>query len=116
MTKNIVVDGDYAGCSVVYPHIGESYIVLGMTKRLLINKETVAACEILNEKDNTSMVSSVAKGFIGGLLFGMPGMVAGAFIGKSYLEYLIAIQFKDGTECLLQVDEKNCQNIVKACS
>ena len=115
MVKNIVVEGDYKG-KLINSSFGVVMINLGLfSKGILINKKTVKNYEILNEEKRKSIFSGVTRGFIGGILFGGVGLLAGGLSAKNKGEYLIAIEFMDGKRSLLNVDSKVYKNIIANC-
>jgi hypothetical protein len=61
----------------------------------------------------TSATSAITRGAIGAFLLGPIG-VAAALSAKKKGAYLIAIEFNDGKQCLVEVDEKMKGKLIKA--
>lgn len=102
--KNKVVEGDYKG-KVVICSVGKVSIVTGLFKSFAIDNTTVADYEIIDGEKKTSASSAIGRGALGGFLLGPVGLLAAASAKKKGV-YLIAINFKDGSNSLLEVDEK----------
>jgi len=111
--KNKVIAGDYKG-KVVAKTLGVVYIQKGVFGTLDINKENVECYELITDKQQKSAVSGVARGAVGAALLGPVGMLAG-LSAKSKGIYTVAIQFKSGENCLVEVDDKLYGAIVKNC-
>jgi len=112
LARNKVIKGDYAGCSVG-SSFGIPYISTSFTKSINLTKENIASYEIFDETKSKSAASIAGRGLIGGFLLGPAGMLAGALSAKAKGSYLVALQFKDGAKCLLDIDEKIYKAIAK---
>lgn len=110
--KNKVIAGDYINCPVMQI-FGIPMISTGFTKSVEINKENIESYEVLDESRSKSAISAAGRGLIGGFLLGPAGMLAGALTTKAKGIYVIALQFKDGSKSLLEVDEKIYRAIMK---
>lgn len=108
--KNRVIAGDYAGQLIGGGGIAQPSIIAGygfsLKNKLLLNKTTVEACEVLTDEHRKSAASGVARGLVGGALLGPVGLLAGGLSAKSKGIYQVAIQFKDGKRSLIEIDEK----------
>lgn len=102
--KNAVIAGDYEKKKVVNTAKG-IYIVLGFTKMVEVNKETVESWDELDSSVKTSGVSAVSRGLAGSLILGPAGLLVG-LTAKKKGTHIVAVQFKDGKKSLLEVDEK----------
>ena len=112
--QNRVIAGDYEK-SEVHMKDGKPFLSTGFSKKLFINGTTVKAYEVLNDEHQKSLSSGVARGIVGGALFGAVGMVAGGVSGKTKGIYQIAVEFNDGKKSLLEVDETIHSAIITQC-
>lgn len=113
--KNRVLSGDYAGKQILGGGVSQAGISIGFVKRLYLNKTTVESYEVINNENQKSMASGVARGIVGGALLGGVGAIAGAASAKNKGIYTISIQFKDGKRSLIEVDDKIYKAIVQNC-
>lgn len=113
--KNRVLSGDYAGKQILGGGISQAGISIGFVKQLYLNKTTVESYEVINNENQKSMASGVARGIVGGALLGGVGAIAGAASAKNKGIYTISIQFKDGKRSLIEVDDKIYKAIVQNC-
>lgn len=113
--KNRVLSGDYAGKQILGGGISQAGISIGFVKQLYLNKTTVESYEVINNENQKSMASGVARGIVGGALLGGVGAIAGAASAKNKGIYTIPIQFKDGKRSLIEVDDKIYKAIVQNC-
>ena len=81
-------------------------------RRIYITKETVESYEEIGSESQKSLRSGVARGVVGGALFGGIGAIAGASSGKSKTSHTVSILFKDGTKCLCELDNDMYKNLV----
>ena len=119
--KNVVTAGDYLEGEIVSK--GKKGLLITVSKTLahplrptqkaFINKDTVANYEVVMDEAEKSMTSGVAKGAIGGALFGGIGAVAGASSGKAKSVYTVSIVFKDGKRCLCDLDGAMYEQLVQ---
>ncbi len=110
--KNCVIAGDYDKKAIVNTVKG-IYLVLGFTKKILLNKDSIEEYEVVDEENNTSVVSAAGRGLAGSLLLGGVGLVAGALSAKKKGIHIIAIQFKDGKKSLIEIDDKLYKELMK---
>ncbi|WP_339321507.1 hypothetical protein [Paenibacillus sp. FSL W8-0194] len=102
--KNAVIAGDYQKKIVL--NTGKCIaIATGFLKRVELTKDTVEAYEVVDESSQTSAVSAVGRGLAGSLLLGPVGMLAG-LSAKKKGTHTVAVQFKDGSKSLLEIDDK----------
>lgn len=101
--KNMVIAGDYAN-KPVSASFGEAYIANGF-KTIYINKENVAEYERIDQEQKVSATSAVGRAFVGSMILGPAGLLAGLSAKKKGI-HTVAIQFKDGTKSLMEVDDK----------
>ena len=97
-----VTAGDYSGW-LIEPGSGGLVLKRGF-KKVKLNKETVESYEVMTEDHQKSAASGIARGLIGGAVFGGIGAVAGILSAKEKGAFQVAVQFKDGTKSLLQMD------------
>ena len=109
--KNRVIAGDYEG-KMVMSTLGIVSISTGFTKSIELNKDTVEEYEIIDESKRKSAVSAVGRAFVGGVILGPVGWLAG-LSAKSKGTHVIAVQFKDGKKSLLQIDDKIYSSLIK---
>ena len=112
--KNAVIAGDYLGGAVV----GTEKILtiaVSFTKSVPINKETVETYEVLTDEKKKSVASGIARGIVGGWIFGPVGMIGGAILARSTGTYQVAVKFKSGEKSLLELDDKLYKLLVKSC-
>jgi hypothetical protein len=98
-----VVAGDFSGY-LIEPGSGGLVLRQGF-KKVKLNKETVQSYEIMTEDHQKSATSGIARGLIGGAVFGGIGAVAGILSAKEKGSYQVAVQFKDEKKSLLQMNE-----------
>lgn len=118
MAKNKVIAGAYEGWDVVrsfgivtFHTMKEGGMFLGKTVYLDGN---ITHYEILDENSTKSASSAIIRGGLGAVLLGPIGLLAG-FSAKNNKVKLIALKFKDGQECVVDVDDKIFQIILKYC-
>jgi hypothetical protein len=111
MGKNKVVAGDYEGKALLYSY-GKLEIINGFLKTIPISKDTVEEYEVIDESSRKSAASAVGRGFVGGLVLGPVGLLAG-ISAKSKGTHIVAIQFKDGKKSLLDLNDKYYNGMVK---
>ncbi|MBT2736174.1 hypothetical protein [Bacillus sp. ISL-7] len=109
--KNKVIAGDYEGSTV-----SESFSGICLMKNFAnvrdINKDTVESYEVLDETKRKSATSAVGRAFVGSLVLGPVGLLAG-LSAKSKSTHVIAIQFKGGKKSLLEIDNRIYSNLIK---
>ncbi len=81
-------------------------------KSLNIDKNTVKEYEIITEESRKSAVSAVGRGFVGGVILGPVGWLAG-LSAKSKGTHTIAIEFTDGKKSLIEIDDKIYKVLIK---
>ncbi|OOE14064.1 hypothetical protein UN64_02300 [Fictibacillus arsenicus] len=109
--KNKVVAGDYESCKVS-SMFGVVSISTGFASTLELSKKTVADYENIDETKRKSATSAVGRAFVGGLVLGPVGWLAG-LSAKSKGTHMVAIEFKDGKKSLLEVDQKIYSALIK---
>lgn len=112
--KNAVIAGDYEGKKVTYSS-GKIRIDLGISKKVEINKETIENYELITDEHRKSAASGAARGLVGGFLLGPVGLIAGGLSAKSKGIYQVAIEFKDGTKSLVELDDKIYKELIRVC-
>ena len=107
--SNSVIGGDYKNGVLEFGFGGKVSITYWKgflkTGTVIINRETVANYQIIDKNSTKSFSSGLARGAVGGALFGPVGAIAGANSAKSKDTYLVEVQFKDGCRSLLELDK-----------
>jgi len=98
-----VLAGEYLGWQVKQG-IGGVMLAKGF-KKVKLNKETVESYEVITDEHQKSAASGVARGIVGGALLGGVGMLAGTLSAKEKGIYHVAVQFKDGTQSLVKIED-----------
>jgi hypothetical protein len=114
MAKNKVIAGDYEGKMVVGA-IGVPAIGLSFGKALPLDRTTVESYELITDEHRKSAISGAARGLIGDALLGGVGLLAGGLSAKNTGSATVALKFKDGKSCLIEVESKIYKNIIKNC-
>jgi len=112
--KNKVIAGDYNG-KLVVAALGTNVSISNGFKPTPVNKATVESYEVVTDEHRKSAASGVARGIVGGLLFGGVGILAGGLSAKDKGIYQVAIEFKDGKKSLLEIDDKVYKALIKSC-
>lgn len=110
MARNKVVAGDFEGHAVRdrgVIQIEQNWLT---TKEITI--ETVESYEVLDVTQRKSASSAVGRAFVGSVILGPVGLLAG-LSAKSKSTHLIAIQFKDGEKCLIEIDDYIYKKLLK---
>lgn len=117
MAKNKVIAGDYEGWDI-YSMFGVLSISdntkLFRPKIIHLN-DNITHYEILDENSTKSASSALIRGGLGAVLLGPVGLLAG-LSAKNKKEKIIALRFKDGQECIVEVDKKIFEKILTVCS
>lgn len=109
--RNVVIAGDYEG-KMVIQSFGKLSINSMFKTYAELNKKTIKDYEIINEKTQKSVVSAVGRGFVGSLILGPIGLLAG-LSASSKGTHLIAVEFKNGDKSLLEIDDKIYEKMIK---
>ena len=112
--KNRVIAGDYAGKQVLST-FGMVQIATSLTKGIPINKTTIEGYELITDEHRKSAASGVARGLVGGALLGPVGLLAGGLSAKNKGIYQVAVQFKDGSRSLIEIDDKIYKALISSC-
>lgn len=104
MATNMIIAGDYKDRMLVASKNG---LVIGVsfTKRVQLNKDTVEKYELIEEEHRTKAMSAIGRGMVGSLVLGPVGILAG-LSAKKKGTHIVAVQFKDGKESLIEIDDK----------
>ena len=108
--KNKVIAGDYEK-KIVTMSGSKAVIAIGIGKLKIIDNSTVESYEVIDESTKKSATSAVGRAAVGAFFLGPIGIAAG-LTAKTKGIYTIAIQFKDGTKSLLEVDDKIYKAII----
>lgn len=111
--KNKVIAGDYLGNGIILA-MGKPSLVVGFGKNYYLTKDVVESYELITDEHRKSASSGVARGLVGGALFGPVGLLAGGLSAKNKGTYQIALQFKDGKKSLIEVDDKIYKALIKS--
>lgn len=104
MVKNKVVAGDYLN-NQISSMFNVVQIITGFGKSVVLDKTTVKEYEVIDEESRKSAVSAVGRAFVGGVILGPVGWLAG-LSAKNKGTHTIAIEFVDGKKSLVEVDSK----------
>ena len=113
--KNRVIAGDYVGRLVVGGPAVRWPVISNGFKPISLNKDTVESYEVVTQEQGKNVASGVARGVVGGLLFGNIGVVAGAASAKNRGIVTVAVTFKDGKRSLMEIDDKVYKLLVRGC-
>ena len=106
-----VIAGDYEG-KTISTTSNITTIDIGIFKTVELNGDTIESMEVVEENDFDA-VSGVLRGAVGLTLFGTAGLLAGLSARKG--TRTVIIEFKDGKRSLVQLKDKDYQNIYKNC-
>ncbi len=112
MKKNIVIAGDYCGCSVIKGY-GKSFYLMKNLSKLKFDKIVVASCALINNINKASGWSTFIAGYFGHAVFGIPGLAAGVVSSLKNVEYLLSVDFYNGKQSLFSVDEDTYRYLIK---
>ena len=109
-----VIAGDYKGNSIlVEPGTVYLAILHGWNKSLLLSKDNIKEYEIMDEKTRKSASSAVGRAFVGSVVLGPLGLVAGLSAKSKTRCVQIAIEFKDGCRSLIELNGKHYKRFLK---
>ena len=94
---------------------GMVQIATSLTKGIPINKTTIEGYELITDEHRKSAASGVARGLVGGALLGPVGLLAGGLSAKNKGIYQVAVQFKDGSRSLIEIDDKIYKALISSC-
>lgn len=115
MAKNIVLAGEYQGKGIAILG-GNPCIMQGFSgKAIIMDSASVTAYQVITDDIRKSAASGVARGLVGGALLGPVGMLAGGLSAKNKGTYQVAVQWKTGTQSLIEIDNKIYAALVKSC-
>jgi len=117
MAKNKVVAGDYQGYAVKDGWSSFTFnppLFSQNSGSVVIDKSTVLGYEIITDEHRRNAVSGIARGLIGGYLFGSAGTLGGTMSAKNRSIYTIAVDFHDGKRSLIEIDEKKYKAFIKS--
>lgn len=109
--SNKVIAGDYEK-KIISSAFGVVMLSTSMFKNFPLDKTTVKEYEVIDEESRKSAVSAVGRAFVGGVILGPVGWLAG-LSAKSKGKHVIALQFTDGKNSLIEVDDKIYQALIK---
>lgn len=112
MDISMVISGDYQGREIKAAWGGGVYINAKGGEKIMIDSSTVKSYEVLEIDDKKSFSSGVARGIVGGAVFGGVGALAGVNSAKTMKTAKIKILFKDGKCSLLKVNKIHYDEII----
>lgn len=115
MFISMVIEGDYKGREVKIDWGAKAYINAKGRNKVFLNSSTVKEYDIIEVNDKKSFSSGVARGIVGGAMFGGVGALAGVNSAKNIMSAKIKIRFKDGKCSLLNVDKNTYDCIINKC-
>lgn len=105
MARNQVMAGEFLYKPIRLTMGGKIVINIGFGKNHLLDKSTVEKYELITEEHRKSAISGISRGLVGGALLGPVGLLAG-LSAKNKGTHTLAVEFKDGTRSLIEIDEK----------
>lgn len=104
--SNTVIAGDYKGKVITKtPLLKKASLWLSWKEDLDLVPANVTEYEGLDESSQTSATSAVGRAFLGSVLLGPVGLLAGLSAKKKEI-HVVAVQFKDGKKSLLELDSE----------
>lgn len=111
--KNKVIAGAYNGYVVQHSSkdifLCPSTFSMDMTR---LNKQTVDSYDLITEDKVKSGSSAILRGAVGAAVLGPVGLLAG-LSAKNKGIYTIAIQWKNGNQSLIEIDDVKYKSFVK---
>ena len=117
MSKNKVTAGDYINYSV--KDSWNSVILTpplfsGHSTNIRLDRNTVRSYNVIAGDQRKSAVSGIARGLIGGYLFGSAGTIGGTLSAKNKGTYTIVVDFNDGRRSLIEIDDKKYKALIRS--
>lgn len=81
-------------------------------EKMPLDKTTIESYEVITEDVRKSAASGIARGAVGAAFLGPIGLLAGVS-AKNKSDYTVAVQFKDGSNDLLQLNKKEYEHLLK---
>ena len=107
---NRVIGGDYKNSIVDTTFTGKVYIIytkgFSVREKIMLNRETVASYNIIDQTERTKVGSGLMRSAVGGAVFGVGGAIVGAASAKKKKNYMVNIQFANGKNSTLELDNK----------
>lgn len=107
--RNQVIAGDFKGKEVKYTQ--RRIWISGFLRDITLNGNTVASYDLINKETKKDRAGAIRSG----LVFGAGGLFAHAALSDDIGIYSVAIQFKDGKSCLIEIDASAYQTLNKTC-
>lgn len=107
--RNQVIAGDYKGKDIKYNR--KKIEISAFMRDIPLNSDTVATYELVNKETKKDKAGAIRKG----LIWGAGGLIAHAALSDGIGIYNVAIQFKDGKSCLIEIDESAYQVLNQTC-
>ena len=105
---NMVIGGDYKNSLVQTTWTGKVYIHytkgFSVREKIMLNRETVSSYNIIDQTERTKVGSGLVRSAVGGAMFGVAGAMVGAASAKKKKNYMVNIQFFDGKNSTLELD------------
>jgi hypothetical protein len=98
-----VLKGSSAGAYVSQDNVSNSLVIFAKPP-VRINKNTVESYKIVHEETRKSVTSAIVRAALGGLVLGPVGLAAGV-TARSVGTHTVALYFKDGKKCLVELDD-----------
>lgn len=105
-----MIAGEYEGWKVV--NSGGETSLMNFLSSVILSKNTVAKYSLLDKEDADSFGGTLLKGFVAHKIFGAAGLIATAAISHRK-NYLLKIEFVNGKQSLLEIDQKNYKELLK---
>ena len=117
MFNNKVTAGDYEGFAVKDSYNSVTLrptLFSGENTIVYLNRNTVRHYEVIVGDHRKSAISGVARGLIGGYIFGLAGTMGGALSAKNRGAYVVAVEFYDGRRSLIEIDDKRYKALIRS--
>lgn len=115
--RNMSIAAAYEG-KMVFGGFGFKCPVISMSffgKNIPLNSDTVKAYEVLKARQYDNLLPDVARAAVGYALVGPIGVLAGVSNTSGDGVNLVFIQFKDGQESLLELNNELLEHLSKSC-
>ena len=107
--RNQVIAGDYKGKDIKYNR--KKIEISAFMHDIPLNSDTVSTYELIDKATKKDKAGAIRKG----LIWGAGGLIAHAALSDGIGIYNVAIQFKDGKSCLIEIDENAYQVLNQTC-
>lgn len=108
---NKVIGGDYVGYNVM---CGQRSVHLKhLTADIELTRADVASLQLVDQTQKTSTTRRLAKGLLFQSIGGTTAGILGGMSAKSRRTLYLAITLNNGRNCLVEVDERTYQKLIR---